>query len=298
MSLPALRGGERKELALQGALEKLAPGPGSSARTRRMGSSRRSAGCRRSHARFAPFPPSIDPRLRARIRAPGDWSALQSSGRGLRPRRRRPQHRRHDAHGVRQDALLQPAGARCDPARSGARARCICFRPRRSRRIRWRSCTSSSERSATSEAIRLACTPTTATRRGCAAHDPHARARRAQQSRHAALGHPAAPPALGEAVREPPLHRHRRAARVSRRLRQPSVQRAAAACAASPGITAPIRRSSVRRRRSPTRASSPSGWPSGRSRSWQKAARRAARSFSSSSIRRSSTASSASAGRI
>ena len=61
-----------------------------------------------------------------------------------------------------------------------------------------------------------------------APHDPHARARRAQQSRHAARGHPAAPPALGEAVREPALHHHRRAARVSRRLRQSPVQRAAA----------------------------------------------------------------------
>ena len=64
---------------------------------------------------------------------------------------------------------------------------------------------------------------------GCAADDPHARARRAQQSRHAALGHPAAPSALGEAVRKPALRRHRRAARLSRRVRQSSVQRAAAA---------------------------------------------------------------------
>ena len=38
---------------------------------------------------------------------------------------------------------------------------------------------------------------------GRAPHHPHARAHRAQQSRHAALGHPAAPSALGEAVREP-----------------------------------------------------------------------------------------------
>ena len=65
MSLPALRGGERKELALQGALEKLAPGPwveredtpdGVVTAVRRLPA---------VHARFAPFPPSIDARLRA-----------------------------------------------------------------------------------------------------------------------------------------------------------------------------------------------------------------------------------------
>ena len=42
---------------------------------------------------------------------------------------------------------------------------------------------------------------------GRAAHDPLARAPRAQQSRHGALGDPAAPSALGEAVREPALRR-------------------------------------------------------------------------------------------
>ena len=64
---------------------------------------------------------------------------------------------------------------------------------------------------------------------GRAAGDPIARAPRAQQSRHGALGHPAAPSALGEAVREPALRRHRRAARLPRRVRQPPVQRAAPA---------------------------------------------------------------------
>ena len=128
--------------------------------------------------------------------------------------------------------------------------------------------------------------------------DSHARARRAQQSRHAARGHPAASSALGEAVREPALRRHRRAARVSRRVRQPSCATCCAACVASRVITARIRSSSARRRRSPTRASSPNASPSGRSRSSPRAAPRAARSSSSSSIRRSSIASWASAARI
>ena len=75
-------------------------------------------------------------------RASRHRTALQPSGRGARARRRRPQHRRHHADGVGQDALLQPAGARRDPARSRRPARSTCFRPRRWRRIRWRSCTS------------------------------------------------------------------------------------------------------------------------------------------------------------
>ena len=83
------------------------------------------------------------------------------------------------------------------------------------------------------------------------------RARRAQQPGHAALGHPAAPSALGEAVREPALRRDRRAARVSRRVRQPPVRTSCGGCSASAATTDRIRCSSARRRRSPTRASSP-----------------------------------------
>ena len=71
---------------------------------------------------------------------------------------------------------------------------------------------------------------------GRAADDSCARAPRAQQPRHGALGHPAAPSALGEAVREPALRHHRRAARVPRRVRQPSLQRAAAAAAHLPAL--------------------------------------------------------------
>ena len=59
---------------------------------------------------------------------------------------------------------------------------------------------------------------------GCAAFDPRPRARGAEQPGHDSFGHPPAPSTLGEAVREPPLRRHRRAARVPRRLRQPPDQ--------------------------------------------------------------------------
>ncbi|PYR22775.1 MAG: hypothetical protein DMF94_03445 [Acidobacteria bacterium] len=63
-----------------------------------------------------------------------------------------------------------------------------------------------------------------------------ARASRAQQSGHGAFRHPAASSALGQTVREPALRDHRRAARVPRRVRQSSVQRAAAASTHLPAL--------------------------------------------------------------
>ena len=132
---------------------------------------------------------------------------------------------------------------------------------------------------------------------GRAAVDPRARAHRAQQPRHAALGDPAAPSALGEALREPALRRHRRAARVPRRVRQPSVQRAAAAAAdlpplrIEPGVHLLVGDDCepARAGRAADRAAVRAGG--------RRAARRAARSSSSSSTRRSSTSSSGSAAR-
>src|SRR5687768_4164261 len=71
MTLPAIRAVERKELALQGALEKLAPGPwierpdtpdGVVTAVRRLPA---------VEARYAPFPSSIDPRLRAALERRG-----------------------------------------------------------------------------------------------------------------------------------------------------------------------------------------------------------------------------------
>src|SRR5687768_342737 len=71
MTLPAIRAVERKELALQGALEKLAPGPwierpdtpdGVVTAVRRLPA---------VDARYAPFPASIDPRLQAALERRG-----------------------------------------------------------------------------------------------------------------------------------------------------------------------------------------------------------------------------------
>ena len=98
-------------------------------------------------------------------------AALHAPGRGVRARARRAQRRHDHADGVGQDALLQRAGARRDPEGPVRRARCISFRPRRSRRISSRSCTrwpSSSAERLQPERTRLrrsASSPTTATRR-------------------------------------------------------------------------------------------------------------------------------------
>ena len=78
----------------------------------------------------------------------------------------------------------------------------------------------------------------------------------------------------------------RRAARLPRRLRQPSVQRAAAAAAHLPALRVePAVHLLVGHDRQPA-SSWPSGWPSGRSRTSPRAARRAAKSSSCSSTRR------------
>ena len=162
--------------------------------------------------------------------------ALHASGRSDRTRARRPPRRRHHADRVRQDALLQRACAPFDPSGSRRAARCTCFRPRRSRRISSPNCRRCARRST---GDRRADRRVHLRRRhaaGCAPHDPVARASRAEQPRHGALGHPSAPSAMGEALREPALRRHRRAARVSRRLRQPPVQRAAAASPHLPAL--------------------------------------------------------------
>ena len=71
MALPAVRGAERKDLALRGALEHLAPGPwlerpdtpdGVITAVRRLAP---------VEARYAPFPDRLDPRLRAALERRG-----------------------------------------------------------------------------------------------------------------------------------------------------------------------------------------------------------------------------------
>ena len=70
----------------------------------------------------------------------------------------------------------------------------------------------------------------------CPAGDSRQGPCRPEQPGHAALGDPAAPSALGEAVREPAVRRDRRAARLSRRLRQPPVEHPPAAAAGLPAL--------------------------------------------------------------
>ena len=86
---------------------------------------------------------------------------------------------------------------------------------------------------------------------------PPARQRRAHQSRHAALGHPAAPHPVGAIFRKPALHRDRRAALLPRRLRQPPGEPAAPPAADHASFTVPSRSSSAARPPSPIRAN----WP-------------------------------------
>ena len=92
---------------------------------------------------------------------------------------------------------------------------------------------------------------------GRAQGHPPARQRRADQSGHAALRHSAASHPLGQAVRESALYRHRRAALLSRSLRQPPGKPAAAAEARSASSTDRSPSSSAARPPSPIRAN----WP-------------------------------------
>ena len=163
-------------------------------------------------------------------------AALYAPGRGVRVRARGTERRHDHADGFREDALLQRAGPRRDPE-GPLVARAVSLsdegagagsarRAARARRAR--------------DAARRAGDRRLHLRRrhavGRAARDPRQGARRPQQSRHAALGHPAAPSAVGEAVREPEVRGDRRAARVSRRVRQPPVEHHAAAAARVPPL--------------------------------------------------------------
>ena len=188
-------------------------------------------------ASFAPFPAETDERLTRALAARGIEQLYTHQARSVRARPRRPQRRHDHADGVGQDALLQRAGARRDPAGSvDARAVSVSDQGARAgsarRAARARPSSSSARTRPRDRRVHLR-------RRhavGRAPRDPRQGARRAQQSRHAALGHPAAPSALGEAVREPALRRHRRAARLSRRVRQPSGEHPAAAAARLPAL--------------------------------------------------------------
>ena len=140
---------------------------------------------------------------------------------------------------ARRSATTCRSSTRC--SRTRRRARSTSSRPRRWRRTRWPSCTSCW----TIGGLRRG-------RHGVLTYDgdtpPDAR-RAVRDARHIVLtnpdmlhaGHPAAPPALGEAVREPALRRDRRAAHLPRRVRQPPRQRAPPAAAHLPPSTARTR---------------------------------------------------------
>ena len=194
-------------------------------------------------AQYAPFPDALDPRLRAALGVARHLAALHPPGGGDRSCARRPARRRHHADGVGQDALLQRAGAARDPAGPvEPRAVSLSDQGARAGPARRAAGDVRDAGGAVAGRRRRADRRVHLRRRhaaGRAADDSRPRAPRAQQSRHAALGDPAAPSALGEAVREPALRRHRRAARVSRRVRQPSCATCCGGCGASAATTDP-----------------------------------------------------------
>ena len=251
-SLPVLTGD--KDQLLQQALGRLAasPKPGGPEADPIVTASRRLPAVA---ATYAPFPPEADPRLLTALAARGHRAALHAPGRGVRARARRPQrrHRSRRRRRARRSATTRRSSTRSSRIRppralylfptkalaqdqlaelhalteliaqrarglrealEGERRRAQCRGRSRDRRLHLRR----------RHAVRRA------------ARDPRQGPRRPQQSRHAALGHPAAPSAVGEAVREPEVRDHRRAACLSRRVRQPPVEHPAAPAARLPPL--------------------------------------------------------------
>ena len=71
MSLPAIRAMERKEIALQGALETLAPGPWAGRADMPDGVVTAVRRLPAVSANYAPFPSGLDPRLKAALETRG-----------------------------------------------------------------------------------------------------------------------------------------------------------------------------------------------------------------------------------
>ena len=237
-TLPARRSLEHKQVALQSALQRAATQASELDRpdtpdevvtaVRRLPA---------VEAAYAPFPADIDPRLRAAFEARGVTQLYTHQAEAYDQVAAGRAGGRHHADRVGQDAVLQPAGARSRPEEPGdARALPVSDqgagagpdgRTARAGRASIGEVGGDRDRRAHLRRRYAA---------GCAAHDPHPRAHRAQQPRHGALGHPAAPSALGEAVREPAVRGDRRTARLPRRVRQPPDQRAAPAAADLPPL--------------------------------------------------------------
>ena len=186
--------------------------------------------------RFGDEVGGVDERLRAVLRERGIRGFYTHQARRDRARVGPSQRRHHDADRVGQDAVLQRARPERSAARSidaravsvsdqGARAGSIggaahplgsALAPKRSR----------------NRCVHL--------RRGYTAgrqaRDPGTGAHRSQQPGHDPFRNPAASPSMGQAVREPAVRHHRRAACVSRRVRQSPDERAAASSAHLPAL--------------------------------------------------------------
>ena len=185
---------------------------------------------------------------RGRARAPGHHEPLRAPGRGVGGSRARRARGRHHRHGQRQDAGLQPAGARRNRSRpEGARAVPLSDEgsragpgaqpdgPRRARRAAGHLRRGHADRSA--------------------APGANVGQRHPVQPGHAPPRRPAPSRPLGGRAREPRVRHRRRGARVPRRVRLARCERAATPPAAGgrlPGRAAVPAR--VRDDREPRRA--------------------------------------------
>ena len=197
-------------------------------RSRRPLSLRRSSHRRKTHSRARSPIPS-----HARLGAPRTSRRLSREKTSNSSIRIKPPPRNSPAKAKISSSSRPPPPARrfattcrssTRSSKTPTRARSTSSPPKRSRRINWPSCTTSPRAST----IDSASSPTMATRPATRAK-PSASAATSIliESRHAAHRHPAAPHQLDAPVRKSALHRARRTAHLSRRLRQPSRQRAA-----------------------------------------------------------------------
>ena len=189
-------------------------------------------------ARTAELPDALHPKLREALARQGIEQLYAHQAESVRGCARRPPRDRHDRNGVREDAGLQPAGARRarrrpekpgdlplsdEGARAGpgARARRARSPARPARDLRRRHAT------------------------GAPLADPQVGQPDPDQPGHAPHRRAAPPRPLGGRAPQPPLRRRRRGARLSRRVRLARRQRPPAAAPARADLR---RRSAVRPR--------------------------------------------------
>ena len=228
------------------------------------------------------MPDWLDPRIRDGLAARGVDQLYTHQAEAIEHDPGRPGRGRRHAHGVGQDALLRAARPAGDRGGSG-RARPVPLSHQGALAGPGRGVRGADARVGP-DGQRLH------VRRGHAgAHPvggPHGRPGRRDQPGHAPLGDPAPPHQVVPAVRAGARHRHRRAAHLSRHLRQPRRATSSGACCGSAPTTARIPSSSAARRRSGTRTSSPRCSPAASRCSSIATARRPASATSCSWIRR------------